>query len=46
MPPKDVDRMEDIADPDPTTVKILKIQTSKKFAVITLKFEQQGFTIE
>ena len=27
-------------------VKILKIQTPKKFAVITLKFEQGGFTIE
>ena len=28
------------------TVKILRIQTSKKFAVISLKFEQQGFVIE
>ena len=24
----------------------IKIRTSKKFAVITLKFEQRGFTIE
>ena len=28
------------------TVKILKIQTPEKFAVITLKFEQDGFTVE
>ena len=28
------------------TVKILKIRTPKKFAVITLKFEQSGSTIE
>ena len=28
------------------TVKILKIQTLEKFAVITLKFEQGGFTVE
>ena len=27
------------------TVKTLKIQTPEKFAVITLKFEQGGFTI-
>ena len=27
-------------------VKILKIQTPEKFAVITLKFEQDVFTIE
>ena len=27
-------------------VKILKIQTSKNFAVITLKFEQCSFTVE
>ena len=27
-------------------VKILKIRTSKRFAVITLKFEQDGFTEE
>ena len=26
------------------TVKILKIRTSEKFAVITLKFEKWGFT--
>ena len=29
-----------------TTVKFLKIQTPKKFAAITLKFEQKSFTIE
>ena len=29
-----------------TTVKIQKIRTPKKFAVITLKFEQGGFTVE
>ena len=28
------------------TLKILKIRTPKKFAVITLKFEQGGFSIE
>ena len=28
------------------TVKILNVQTPKKFAVITLKFEQDGFTEE
>ena len=28
------------------TVKILKIQTPVKMAVITLKFEEGGFTIE
>ena len=28
------------------TVKILKIRTPEKFAVITLKVEQSGFTIE
>ena len=28
------------------TVKILNIQTHQKFAVITLKFEQDGFTKE
>ena len=28
------------------TVKLLKIRTPEKFAVITLKFEQDGFTIE
>ena len=28
------------------TVKILKIRTPEKFAVITLKFEQGGFTVE
>ena len=28
------------------TVKLLKIQTSEKFAVIILKFEQGGFTVE
>ena len=27
-------------------VKILNIRTPEKFAVITLKFEQDGFTIE
>ena len=27
------------------TVKILKIRTPEKFAVITLKFEHGGFTI-
>ena len=27
-------------------VKTLKIWTAKQFAVITLKFEQGGFTIE
>ena len=26
--------------------KILKIRTTEKFAVITLKFEQPGFTIQ
>ena len=29
-----------------STVKFLNIQTPKKFAVITLKFEQDGFTEE
>ena len=29
-----------------STVKILKIRTPEKFAVITLKFEQGGFTVE
>ena len=29
-----------------STVKILKIQTPEKFAVITLKFGQGGFTVE
>ena len=29
-----------------TTVKILNIWTPQKFAVITLKFEQDGFTKE
>ena len=29
-----------------STVKILKIRTPEKTAVITLKFEQHGFTIE
>ena len=29
-----------------STVTILKIQIHEKFAVITLKFEQGGFTIE
>ena len=29
-----------------STVKILKIQTPEKFAVITLKFEQGGFIVE
>ena len=33
-------------DAEENTVKILKLKTSEKFAVITLKFEQQGFTIE
>ena len=28
------------------TVKLLKIWTLEKFAVITVKFEQGGFTIE
>ena len=28
------------------TLKILNIRTPKKFAVITLKFEQYGFTEE
>ena len=28
------------------TVKILKIQTPEKFAVMMLKFEQGGFTVE
>ena len=28
------------------TIKILKIGTPEKFAVVTLKFEQGGFTIE
>ena len=28
------------------TIKILNIRTPKKFAVITLKFEQDGFTKE
>ena len=28
------------------TVKILKIQTPEEFAVNTLKFEQNGFTVE
>ena len=28
------------------TVKILKIWTPEKIAVITLKFEQRGFTVE
>ena len=28
------------------TVKLLKIETPEKIAVITLKFEQGGFTIE
>ena len=28
------------------TVKILKVKTPKKFAVITLKFEEGCFTIE
>ena len=28
------------------TVKILNIRTPKKFAVITLKYEQYGFTKE
>ena len=27
-------------------VKILKVQTHEKIAVITLKFEQGGFTVE
>ena len=30
----------------PITVKILKIQTPKNFAVITLKFKEVGFTVE
>ena len=29
-----------------STLKILNIRTLEKFAVITLKFEQGGFTIE
>ena len=29
-----------------TAVKILNIRTPKKFAVITLKFKQDGFTEE
>ena len=29
-----------------TTVKLLNIQTPEKVAVIALKFEQSGFTIE
>ena len=29
-----------------TTIKILNIRTPKKFAVITLKFEQDGYTEE
>ena len=29
-----------------TTIKILKIRTPKKFAVLTLKYEQGGFTAE
>ena len=28
------------------TVKLLNILTPQKFAVITLKFEQDGFTVE
>ena len=28
------------------TIKFIKICTPEKFAVITLKFEQNGFTIE
>ena len=28
------------------TLKILKVRTPEKFAVITLKFEQCGFTVE
>ena len=28
------------------TVKLLKLWTPEKFAVITLKFEQSGFAIE
>ena len=28
------------------TVKLLKIRTHKKIAVIILKFEQKGFTVE
>ena len=29
-----------------STVKLLKFQTSRNFAIITLKFEHGGFTIE
>ena len=28
------------------TVKLLKIRTTEKFAAITRKFEQEGFTVE
>ena len=41
---------EQTVDPDQTapslTLKILNIRTPKRFAVITLKFEQDGFTKE
>ena len=30
----------------PATVKVLKIRTLKKFAVVTRKFEQDGFAEE
>ena len=35
-----------IADDKSYTVKILKIRIPEKFAVITLTFEQGGFTVE
>ena len=31
---------------DQITVKVLKIQTTEKLAVIIIKFEQDGFTVE
>ena len=39
-------RMEKSTSQNRVTVKILNIRTPKKFAVITLKFEQDGFTKE
>ena len=36
----------DLFQTDTDTVKILKIRTTKIFAVIILKFEQDGFTVQ